>query len=94
VGVPLIRGTLLPLASTAFTLSTWTANDTTLAIGASVPTTNAGAVSGDVVVVVVVWFDPLLQPAAAKAPAMNKTKALVENLHCVLESIIFFTSLN
>jgi hypothetical protein len=94
VGVPLIRGTLFPLAFTAFTLCTCTANETTLAIGASVPTTNAGAVSvTGVVVVVVFWFDPLLQPAAAKPAAISKINALVENLRCVMVSIIGHTFL-
>ena len=66
--------------------STCTANDKTLANGASVPTTNAGPVS-------VIGFVPpelvsaLVQPAISKAAAVNEANAIGKDLANVLESI-------
>jgi hypothetical protein len=65
---------------------TCTANDRTLANGASVPTTNAGPVS-------VAGLEPpelvsaLVQPAISNAAAVNETNAIGKDLTKVLESI-------
>jgi hypothetical protein len=62
-----------------------TENETTLAMGASVPTTKDDPVvagSGWIVVV-----DPLLQPATSSAVAASEINAMGKHLPCVLESI-------
>jgi hypothetical protein len=80
VGVPLSNGTLLPLASMASTLSTCTAKEVTLDIGASVPTTNAGPVSAFGVDVELPELEPLLQPAASSTAAVSKGRATLKRL--------------
>jgi hypothetical protein len=86
VGVPLSNDTLLPLESVALMLSTGTVNETTLAIGASVPTTNDGPVCV-AAVIGKVPFIPLVQPATTSAAAVRHTSAIGKDFKCVLEPI-------
>src|SRR5580698_533120 len=85
VGVPLTSETLLPLLSEAVALWMGTLKETTLATGASVPMTNEGPVSADVVVRGVEFV--LLQPATISAVAIRATSVAGNNLFCVLKSI-------
>jgi hypothetical protein len=77
---------------TAQTFSTVTGNATTLASGASVPTTNAGPVS-------VAAPEPpelvnaLVQPAINNAADVNEANAIGKDLTNVLESMSFHLSL-
>jgi hypothetical protein len=71
----------------AFMLSTFTEKETTLASGASVPTTNAGPVSAVMVDEPVELVKALVQPAISNAAAVNETNAIGKDLTSVLESI-------
>ena len=70
----LLIATLLPLASIASMLSTCAVNETTLAMGASVPTTNAGPVFEDCVPPLLATVEPP-QPAVATSAALNGNNA-------------------
>jgi hypothetical protein len=69
-------------------LSTGTVNETTLATGASVPTTNAGPDSVVRVPVPVELVKALVQPAINNAAAVNETNAIGKDLTSVLDSIV------
>jgi hypothetical protein len=86
VGVPLINEMLFPLASIAFTLSTITENEVTLAIGASVPTTNAEPVPADDPVELS-ELEMLLQPIATTAAAASEPMEISKDVVCFLGSI-------
>jgi hypothetical protein len=78
----------------ASTLCSCTAKETTLAIGASVPVTNAGPVTTvGVTGVEVVDPPPLEQPVATNAAAAKEASAKGNILSCVLESIKYMSSL-
>jgi hypothetical protein len=64
-----------------------TANDTTLAAGASVPTTNAGPDSEDGVDPVEL-VDALVQPAIKSATAARDADAIGNFMLCALNSIM------
>jgi hypothetical protein len=86
VGVPLINDIVVPLESVAVTLSTGTENETTLATGASVPTTKAGPVrASDELPGLPTRL--LTQPEMSNAKAVNDKDAMDKNLTRVLESI-------
>jgi hypothetical protein len=65
-----------------------TVNEVTLAIGASVPTTNDEPVVVCGVVVVVDTVDPLPQPAINNAAAASETIVMDTQFSCVLKFML------
>jgi hypothetical protein len=74
--------------SVAVTLSTGTENETTLAMGASVPITNDEPFDEVDCVLVLPIDAPPEQPAITIAAAVNERTATGKNLNRILESIV------
>jgi len=88
VGVPLINETgVPPREGTASMPLICVAKDTMLAMGASVPITDAGAVTVAGVVGAAVEPEPPLQPTTSDAAAASETNESTKAFKCVLESI-------
>src|SRR5271166_4953953 len=88
VGELVVKGThadilVVVLAVTPQTPVTGTTNETTLAMGASVPTTNAGPVTVCEFGLLIVLLLP--QPVASKTAAANEAIAMGKCLPCVLK---------